>query len=148
MLTSCGLVLLINSPEGKRVLLAHVTNQPQWDLPKGVQEDSETPIDCVIRELKEETSIDFTNTKDSDGFLDLGIFDYLPYKKLHLFLYDMEDTIPDINTMLCTSTFEMYNKNFPEVDRFEYVLLTDIPKYTSPKMCPVLTKALQDYGLI
>lgn len=145
MLTSCGLILLINSLEGKRVLLCHVTNQPQWDLPKGVLENGETPIDCVIRELKEETSIDFTNTNDSDGFLDLGIFDYLPYKKLHLFLYDMEDTIPNINNMLCTSTFEMYNRNFPEVDRFEYVLLTDIPKYTSLKMCPALTKALQKY---
>ena len=35
-------------------------NEPEWGFPKGRQENNETPINCALRELYEETNIDIS----------------------------------------------------------------------------------------
>jgi len=139
MKTSCGLLLT----DGKKLLLCHVTNKPQWDIPKGVQEEGETPIQCLLREVKEETGIVF-DKEEIEHIIDIGIYDYLPAKKLHLFLFETEN-LPDAYLMACNSMFTMYEKDFPEVDAFEYVPFDSLVNYTSMKLFPVLEKSVLTY---
>jgi 8-oxo-dGTP pyrophosphatase MutT (NUDIX family) len=41
-----------------RVLLCELTYKSEWDLPGGVVDPSESPADCVLREIREELGID------------------------------------------------------------------------------------------
>jgi 8-oxo-dGTP pyrophosphatase MutT (NUDIX family) len=41
-----------------RVLLCELTYKSEWDLPGGVVDPSESPADCVAREIREELGID------------------------------------------------------------------------------------------
>lgn len=41
-----------------RVLLCELTYKQEWDLPGGVVDPSESPADCVAREIREELGID------------------------------------------------------------------------------------------
>jgi 8-oxo-dGTP pyrophosphatase MutT (NUDIX family) len=41
-----------------RVLLCELTYKAEWDLPGGVVDPSESPADCVVREVREELAID------------------------------------------------------------------------------------------
>ena len=75
---SCGVVILNTRRE---VFACHVTGTARWDLPKGVQDPGETPLQTALRETWEETSLDL----EAALLEDLGSFDYLPAKRLHLF---------------------------------------------------------------
>jgi 8-oxo-dGTP pyrophosphatase MutT (NUDIX family) len=48
---------VLRDPAG-RVLLCELTYKAEWDLPGGVVDPSESPADCVVREVREELSID------------------------------------------------------------------------------------------
>jgi 8-oxo-dGTP pyrophosphatase MutT (NUDIX family) len=41
-----------------RVLLCELTYKAEWDLPGGVVDPSESPAQCVVREVREELAID------------------------------------------------------------------------------------------
>ena len=47
----------------KRVLLGHRCDYNVWDLPGGGMESGETPWDCAVREVKEETGLDVQVTR-------------------------------------------------------------------------------------
>ena len=59
MKMSCGLLIFGKNEEGAVLLVCHVTNSnpSRWDIPKGVQETGEEPMDCVMREVEEETGL-------------------------------------------------------------------------------------------
>lgn len=138
MKTSCGLLLT----DGHKILLAHVTNKPQWDIIKGVQEEGETPLACMLREAREESGIVF-DEEEQKQLVDLGLYEYLPAKKLHLFLFETStENLPDVSLMACDSMFIMYGKEYPEVDSFEYVPFDQLVNYTSIKLFPVLEKSI------
>jgi len=139
MKTSAGILIT----DSKKLLMAHVTLQVQYDIPKGLIEPGETPLNCALRELSEETGLMWTDA-DTSMFVDLGVFDYLPTKQLHLFLYEWH-TLPDTSLMKCSSMFERYGKQYPEVDRYMYVPLNELANYASSKLYPVLVKALVKY---
>jgi 8-oxo-dGTP pyrophosphatase MutT (NUDIX family) len=48
---------VLRDPEG-RVLLCELTYKAEWDLPGGVVDPSESPAQCVVREVREELAID------------------------------------------------------------------------------------------
>lgn len=48
---------LLRDPAG-RVLLCELTYKAEWDLPGGVVDPSESPAECVVREVREELAID------------------------------------------------------------------------------------------
>jgi 8-oxo-dGTP pyrophosphatase MutT (NUDIX family) len=48
---------VLRDPEG-RVLLCELTYKTEWDLPGGVVDPSESPAQCVVREVREELAID------------------------------------------------------------------------------------------
>ena len=50
---SAGTIIKLNNS----ILLGHSTNNAHWDIPKGMIEHNESPIDTAIRETFEETNI-------------------------------------------------------------------------------------------
>ena len=138
MKTSCGLLIT----DGTLLLLCHPTlgKSNLWDIPKGIQEDGEDPIDCVNREVYEETGL----VNDEDSLLDLGIWDYKKEKKLHLFL-TFQDVMPDTTKMKCNSTFSRYGKEHPEVDGYMVYPVSLIGDYLNRKMASVIHSALHRF---
>ena len=133
MKTSCGVLIT----DGKQLLVCHVTLQPQWDIPKGVMDGLEDCKATAIRECFEETGVIIK----PEYLQDLGMFEYLPTKKLHLFKVTIAP-LPDVRKMKCTSTFERHGRAYPEVDNFMYCPYPDLERFTSVKLFPVLKRAL------
>jgi 8-oxo-dGTP diphosphatase len=55
--TACAICV----DDGRRVLLARRAHEPfrgRWDLPGGFLEEDEHPLDCLRRELREETGLE------------------------------------------------------------------------------------------
>jgi 8-oxo-dGTP diphosphatase len=53
-----GVFAFIKNPEGKILLVKDVTRQQLWTLPGGGPEIAELMPDTLVREVKEETSVD------------------------------------------------------------------------------------------
>lgn len=135
--TSCGLIFT----DGERILLGHTTNELFWDIPRGIKEENEDTLSACVREVFERTGLDLSAKKEK--FIDLGEFQYTPYKKLHLYKYITKD-FPDINSLKCTSFFiGDDNAEYPEVDGFNYFDYKDIKYKTNNKMKMVLMKILE-----
>ena len=94
---SAGLVIVYND----EILLIHPTNanwKDSYQIPKGMIEDFEVPLDAAIRETKEELGLDFTeHFKDHHGICD-GIISYKngkgkTYKKVLYFIVRLNEKI-------------------------------------------------------
>lgn len=129
MKISAGVIIL---NELNEIFLCKVTGQPQHDIPKGLIDDGEQPIQSALRETMEETSIQLQQA----SLKDLGVFDYIKNKKLHLFLsYAKKDDI-DLSSLKCESFFEnRYTKKMtPEVEGYVWVPIEQIDKYVTANM--------------
>ena len=133
---SCG-VLILNAE--RELLLCHVTGHHHWDLPKGVIDVGESPLDAALREAHEETGLRL----DADALLDLGRFDYRPRKDLHLFATVMPRF--DVATLSCASQFSdrATGRRMPEMDDFGWFGFADAPGRCSSKMAAVLDGKLE-----
>ncbi len=133
MKLSCGFLIVHED----KLLLCHVTqsNPSRWDIPKGEKEANESDIQCAIRELKEETGL----TVLPNQVYDLGMFDYLPNKQLHLFKCNM-DTLVDVKTLDCSSMFTRYSKLFKEVDDYKLIPMRELEAYASKSLYTCLAK--------
>lgn len=131
---SAGIIFVRN----EQIFLAHATETPRWDIPKGHVEPDELPILTAIRECNEETGFD---VKSSD-LKDLGKFVYTPKKDLHLFLYTGSE-FPDIDKCYCTSYFFKGSRMVYEMDCFNYFDFSDIPHVTGSSMSGVLHQILK-----
>lgn len=115
---SCALIIQ-NSNGG--ILGEHPTGN-QWgencfDLPKGCQEKGEDPLDSVIREVREESGLDFRQFRDQ--IIDLGIHDYISEKVLHLFYFKYEIDDNTLQNLNCRSYFtDKDGIDKPEVDGY------------------------------
>ena len=126
---SCG-TLVING-EGK-LLLCHVTGTASWDIPKGLQDPGETPLQAARRELFEETGLSF----DEALFQEIGEFDYRPDKRLHLFKVEVGDDMCSLDELQCTSFFPHHitGKPTPEADGFRWASRDEIRTLCWPRM--------------
>ncbi|WP_182915862.1 NUDIX hydrolase [Massilia cavernae] len=126
---SCG-TLIVNA-RGE-LLLCHVTGTAKWDIPKGMQDPGETPLEAAVRELREESGLEL----DSRLFADLGCFDYRPNKKLHLFHVQAPDGLDCLDHLECTSFFPHHKTGepTPEADGFRWASREDLKKLCWPRM--------------
>lgn len=116
MKTSCGFVIKDKNtgmflgcvPTGTKK-----SDKNCCDIPKGEINKNEKHLLCAIRELKEETGIEF---KDLDNIEKLGEVDYLSDKNLYLYY---AETDIDLKNLKCVSTFvNKYGKTVPEMSSF------------------------------
>ncbi|WP_416761840.1 NUDIX hydrolase [Roseateles sp. So40a] len=116
MQLSCGVVLLdVNN----RMFLVRATGTERWDIPKGLPDPGEVPLETALREAKEEAGIDASQWP----LVDLGEQDYLTGKHLHLFAGRIESSLLDPAKCRCTSFFEHHRTKelLPEADAFAWV---------------------------
>ena len=132
---SCGIIIIHNN----NVLGCKPTNKihPFYDIPKGEMNMDETPIQCAIRETKEETGLNIPK----NILKYLGEFDYLPNKKLHLFKCNYN--IDDISNLNCVSYYydEKRLKYFPEVESYKMIPLTELNIFY-PQLFKILNNVL------
>lgn len=127
--TSCG-SLIVNA--AGQLLLCHVTGTGHWDIPKGLMDAGETPLQAARRELFEEAGLDLP----ADRFTDLGVFDYRRDKRLHLFRVDAGDDLCTLDRLHCTSFFAHHvtGRQTPEVDGFRWADRDDVRTLCWPRM--------------
>ena len=113
--------------EKNRILLYHRNDYDLWNLPGGRLEGDETPLEGVIREIKEETGLvaDFERLSGIYSKPDQGeiLFQFVCK------IIDGEITLND------------------EADRIEYFDFADLPKNTSPKQVERILYALNNTQL-
>jgi 8-oxo-dGTP pyrophosphatase MutT (NUDIX family) len=106
--------------DGDMFLSVKPTGISYWEIPKGENDEDETPFEAAVREFKEETN--FSLNRD-----DLHLVGYFPFHKtkdLYLFSY-IVDRLPSINRFKCMSYTTHYGPSLPEIDKFEYMKLFD-----------------------
>lgn len=111
---SCGII--ITSPSGW--LLAHASRTPRWDIPKGRQDEGETPLETAVRECFEETNIDVSPW--TDQIQDLGRQSYIKGKDLHVFRLDLDEAL-DLSDCQCHTFIENSFGRFPETDEWQWI---------------------------
>jgi len=118
----------------QRLLLCHATGTKYWDLPKGMRDEGETPLQAAQRELREETGLVF----DADRFEEIGDFDYRPDKRLHLFKLRIDAIAVD--QLICTSHFvhRVTGAATPEVDAFRWATRDEVPHLCGPRLARLL----------
>ena len=67
---SCGAVIVREAENGWLTLMLRAYHN--WDFPKGICEDGESPLDAAIREIGEETGITELEFDWGDRFTDTG----------------------------------------------------------------------------
>jgi putative (di)nucleoside polyphosphate hydrolase len=126
---SCG--TLVVDARG-RLLLCHVTNTKAWDIPKGMLDPGETPLEAAIRELREEAGIAFPPGR----FTDLGEFPYRRDKRLHLFKVEAGTELASLVQLVCSSFFPHHvtGAPTPEMDGFRWAGRADVARLCWPRM--------------
>ena len=130
---SCGVVLANGRGE---IFVCHTTGMSRWDLPKGVADDGEAPRDAAVREAWEEAGLRLP----AERLVDLGQFDYLPAKRLHLFALHVADDGIDIARCTCRSFFPHHRTGVdtPETDAWAWQPRGDLPSWCGKNMSRVL----------
>ncbi|MEJ8856280.1 NUDIX hydrolase [Variovorax robiniae] len=132
---SCGIVILNTA---QQVLVCRATGRGRWDLPKGMPEPGETPRATAVREAWEETSLDF----EPHAIEDLGLFDYLPQKRLHLFGLKVAAEAIDLDACRCHSTFpdHITGRPVPEVDGYAWKPVARLEEWCGKNLTRVLQR--------
>lgn len=126
---SCGLILHNNIC----LLTVHPMFAKKWDIPKGETEPGESFVECVIREVYEETNLIIPSGK----LKMLGKFNYLSNKDLVLFSYYIND-LPNCLSMKCTSYFEKDGRQYKEIDKYLYHDFDKIEKWVWPELGEII----------
>lgn len=130
---SCGVLLLNGRDE---IFACHATGTPRWDLPKGLADDGEAPRDAAVREAWEESGLRLPG----DRLADLGAFDYLPAKRLHLFALRVADAAIDLAHCSCRSFFPHHRTGAPtpEADAWGWKRRDEMAAWCGKNMVRVL----------
>lgn len=137
-MVSCG-VLLFN--HRRELLVAHVTGQDWWDVPKGLLDEGELPRLAAVREVREESGIELY----APSLVEIGRVKYLPEKSLHLFAAPWPHEALDLSVCKCSTYFRCRKTGSlrPEVDAFRWVAFGDIPQYCGRSLSRALLTELE-----
>lgn len=126
---SCG-TLVVDAQ--RRLLLCHVTNTKAWDIPKGLLDPGESPLEAAMRELREEAGIAFA----PERFIDLGEFAYRRDKRLHLFKVEAGSELASLADLVCSSFFPHHvtGAPTPEMDAFRWAGRAEVARLCWPRM--------------
>jgi putative (di)nucleoside polyphosphate hydrolase len=126
---SCGTLVVNRNGE---LLLCHVTDTGNWDIPKGMQDPGETTLEAAVRELREEAGVVF----DAARFEDLGGFAYRRDKRLHLYRVRVDDELGDLSQLVCTSFFAhpVTGAPRPEADGYRWADRAELAALCWPRM--------------
>ena len=133
IVVSCG-VLLVN--RRGELFVCRATGTARWDLPKGLADAGEAPRDAAVREAWEEAGLRLP----AERLLDLGEFDYLPAKRLHLFGLRVADDAIDVSRCRCRSFFPHHRTGLdtPEADAWAWKPRGDLASWCGKNMTRVL----------
>lgn len=79
-----------------KVLLVKQRKQNKWSLPKGKAKENEEPLDTLLRELKEETSLDLTTVRVSRSKSFSYISKFGNVKNVRLFFIKLNSLSNDV----------------------------------------------------
>lgn len=132
---SAGIAIFNRSFE---LFVCHTTGRNRWDLPKGLIENNETAVMTAVRETYEETGLVFTEQQLSE----IGIFQYLPQKQLHIFAVSVQKTAFRLAECNCASRFyDITTNNLkPEIDGYAWKSLRDMPTWCGNNLSRVLNE--------
>ena len=85
---SCGAVIVRRAGDGWKTLMLRAYRN--WDFPKGLREDGETPLEAARREVGEETGIEDLGFPWGERHLDTG-----PYSRGKVARYYLAETGED-----------------------------------------------------
>lgn len=137
---TCGIFIF---DKKLNLLLCHPTNAPKdfWSIPKGLANDGEKFLTAAIREVEEETGIDYGNYKE-EYFINLT---YQKYQKINKILIPFvifgEEKYSNLE---CHS---MVNPNTKEIDDFDWVPYEDAFDVMHDTQCYALEEIENKYIL-
>lgn len=118
---SCGVIVEDNQD---KILACHPTGKSfekgNYDIPKGISEANDnSDIETAVRELYEETGLQIP---DNNMLTDLGMFEYLKDKDLHLFYIKINNDFEHIGPFYCESKFiDSHDNEKPEVNSYKFI---------------------------
>ena len=92
---SCGAVVVRNGTTGWRVLMLRAYNH--WDLPKGLREAGEEPLQAATREIGEETGIRALEFEWGDRYFETGPYSRGKIARYYIAKTDAEQVVMGIS---------------------------------------------------
>jgi len=126
---SCGAVVVRDTPQGRRFLMLRAFSH--WDFPKGLRENGETPKQCALREVKEETALDDLVFPWGEEFVETG-----PYSRGKVARYYLARTRAERITLKVNPALGR-----PEHQEYRWVDLTEAFALTVPRLQRVIAWA-------
>lgn len=123
---SAGVVVLRRFPEGWRCLVLRAYRN--WDFPKGLVEENESPRDAAVREVREETSLGDLRFAWGDEYRET-----LPYARQKVSRYYIAES-PGAEVHLPVSA----ELGRPEHDEFRWVSFEAAEDLLPPRLAIVL----------
>lgn len=135
---TCG-IFLINIEEDKILICRPTGLEDKWSIPKGIKEDGESELSAAIRELYEETNIDFNDL----SILKMSQYDKERYKnkrkKLMPFVVYFSGDLSQFD-LKCNSFFKSGKEELPEISGYKWVSIPEAKKVLHDTQKAVLKK--------
>ena len=131
---SCGAILARESAQGWLTLMLRAYSN--WDFPKGLREDGETPFEAANREVREETGIDSLAFPWGERFVDSG-----PYNRGKVARYYLAST--EVRNVVMGISPELGR---PEHHEYRWVHFDAAYDLASPRVREVVQWARQVIG--
>ena len=88
---SCGVVVVRKTDDGWRTLMLRAYRN--WDFPKGLMEQGETPMEAAVREVGEETGIRQLSFDWGDKYVETGPYNHGKVARYYLARTEEEEVV-------------------------------------------------------